>query len=68
MLVVNDVRHLLFEKFRFRPSTRRRKASVLKNLHFGKRFRKDAISVTVFTEYVYSVSQIGKKISVFNLK
>ena len=43
---------IVFGNFRFRPSTRKRVASVFKNLPSGERFRKDTFLVTVFTEYV----------------
>ena len=36
-----------FENLPFRPSTRKRKPGIFKNLHFGERFEKDAFSVTV---------------------
>ena len=42
-------------------STRRRDASVLKNLHSGERFLKGAFSLTVFTGYLWTVGQTGEK-------
>ena len=42
---------IVFENFRFCPSTRKREASVFENLHSGKRFKKKA----------FSVSQTGEK-------
>ena len=52
---------VVFENLRFRPSTRKRVASILKNLHSGKRCYKDAFSVTVFTENVWTTGQTGGK-------
>ena len=59
---------IVFENLRFHPSTRKRGASVLKNLHYGARFWMNALSATIFTEYVSTVDQSGEKISVFKQK
>ena len=60
---------IVFENLRFRKSTRKRVARILKNLHSEERCYKDAFSVTVFTEYVWTVGQTGeKKISVLKQK
>ena len=45
---------IVFENIRFRPFTRNREASVIKTVS-GECFRKDAFSVTVLTEYVWTV-------------
>ena len=66
MMYMYDI--IVFEIVRFRPSTRRRKAGVFKNLHSGQRFWKDAFSVTVFTEFEWTVGQTGEKILVFKQK
>ena len=39
-----------------------------KNLHFGERFWKDAFSVIVFTEYMWTVGETGEKKSPFQTK
>ena len=59
---------ILFKNLGFRPFTRKREVGVYKNLHSGKRFWKDAFSVTVFTGYVWTVGQTRGKISVFKQK
>ena len=52
----------------FSPSTRKRVASVFKILHSAERFWKDAFSVTVFTDYVWTLSQTGGKTLRFQTK
>ena len=59
---------IVFENLRFRLSTRERMASSLKNLHSGERCYKDAFSVTVFTEKVWTTGQTGGKKSPFSNK
>ena len=51
--MIHDI--IVFENIRFRRCKRKREASVIKNLHCGERFRKDAFSVTVLTEHVWTV-------------
>ena len=46
---------------RFRPSTRKRKADVFKNLHTGERFWKGTFSVTVFTELVSVDGKLNRR-------
>ena len=55
----------IFENIHFRPFTRKREASVIKNLHSGERFRKGAFSVTVLTEYVWTVHSWTKVLGNF---
>ena len=52
---------------RFRPSTRKRKADVFKNLHSKERYWKGAFSVIIFNALVSVESRLNrrKKISVF---
>ena len=59
---------IVFENLRFRPSKRKREASVFKNLHSGERFWKDAFWVTVFTRYVLMVGQTGEQNIRFRLR
>ena len=52
---VNDVCDIIvFGNLRFRPSTFKRIDSFFENLHFWRAFWKDAFSVNVFTEYVWT--------------
>ena len=46
----------------FRSSARKRKVGVFKNLHSGEHFWKVPFLRTVFTWYVWTIGQIGKKI------
>ena len=48
---------ILFENLHFRPPTRKQKAGVFENLHSGERFWKDALSMTFFTRYVWTLGQ-----------
>ena len=59
---------IVFEYLRFLPSTRKREAGVLENLHSGGGLWKDAFWVTVFIRYVWAVRQNGWKKSPFSSK
>ena len=52
---------IVIENLHFRPSTRKRKAGVFKNLHSGERFWKDTLSMTFFTGHVWTVGQPRRK-------
>ena len=55
MLVVYMIFDIIvFENLRFGPSKRKWEAGVFKNLHSEERFCKAALSVTVFTRYVWT--------------
>lgn len=42
---------IVFEKLLFRPSTRKREAGVLRNVHSGDRFRKPAFFICLKTQF-----------------
>ena len=52
---------IVLENLRFRPSTRKREAGFLKNLHSGERFLKDAFAVKEFTEYIREDGRTNRK-------
>ena len=51
----------VFENLRFRPSIRKRKAGVFKNLHSLERFWKDPFSVSFFIGYVWTQPKLKEK-------
>ena len=59
---------IVFENLRFRRSTRERVVGVIKNLHCGERFLKDAFSVNVSIGYAWTVRQTGGKKNPFSNK
>lgn len=57
---------IIFKKLCFHLSTKAQQNGILKNLHSGERFWKDAFSVTIFTGFVWMESQsMRRKKSVF---
>lgn len=48
---------IIFKKLYFHLSTKAQQNGILKNLHSGERFWKDAFSVTIFTGFVWMESQ-----------
>ena len=52
---------IVFEKFRFSPSTRTHENGVLKKLHYWERFLKVAFSVTLFIGYMWAEGVAAKK-------
>ena len=50
------------------PSTRKRKAGVFKNFYCGVHFSNDVLMMTVFTSYMWTVSQTGERKSPFSVK
>ena len=51
----------VFEKLRFRPSTRQQETGVFKKIHSGERFRKESFSVTENAISVWTLTQTDKK-------
>lgn len=59
---------IIFKKLCFHLSTKAQQNGILKNLHSGERFWKDAFSVTIFTGFVWMESQSMRRKNLFSKK
>ena len=58
---IRDYYVIVFKRFRFHASTRKRYCCVFKSFHSGDRFQKVAFSMSVFAGYVWTEGEPTKK-------